>query len=118
MTSRAIDVFKVLCKELDSDRCVLFSQSFRRCVGVSHSNVIKHLFELGAELLLFLMEKSHNHQEYLKNEKFISKLAYLFDRFGALNLFNLAFEETHCNEAEYMSKMTAFEGKLNIWKIN
>ena len=64
------------------------------------------------------MEKRHNHQEHLKNEKFISKLAYLFDRFGALNLFNLAFEKIHGNEAEYISKITAFDGKLNIWIIN
>ena len=75
----------------------------------------KRIFELNAELLLFLIEKSHDCYEYPKNEKFDSKLAYLSDVFGELNVFNLAFEEFNCNVTEYMFKITAaFESKSNI----
>ena len=102
-------LFDLLCEELGLDLTVFLKHAEMR--RLSCGNVTKNVFELRAQLLIFLIEKIHDDQEYLKNDKFISKSAYLSNAFGEPNLSSLAFIKSEGNVAEYISKIPAFERK-------
>ena len=52
---------------------------------LSRRQVLKRLFELRTEVLLFLKDKGNSLSEYLESEDFVRGLAYLADIFTQLN---------------------------------
>lgn len=67
---------------------------------------------------MFFTEKEHYLQKDLKDEEFISRLAYLSDILGALSHLNLSFQGPNGIVTEFISKLGAFVRKLDLWMKN
>ena len=72
------------------------------------------VFQLRHKLFTFFKEKNHECKDDLKNDEFISRLAYLSDILQALNLKNLSFQGSNSNIAVFISKLEAFIRKLDV----
>ena len=59
---------------------------------LSRGQVLKRLFELRTEVLLFLKDKVNTLYEYLESEDFLQGLAYLADIFSHLNEINMSLQ--------------------------
>ncbi|CAG9562242.1 unnamed protein product [Danaus chrysippus] len=83
-------LFKKLCQEMGSEHEVLLYYTEVR--WLSRGQVLKRLFELREEVLLFLKNKENSLYEYLEREDFVEGLAYLADIFTHLNEINLSLQ--------------------------
>jgi len=109
-------LFARLCEDVCSEhKCLLFHTEVW---WLSHGNMTRRVFERRHELFTFFKEKNHEFKDYLENDEFISRLAYLSDIFQALNLKNLLFQGSNSNIAVFISKLEAFIRKLDVWTIN
>ncbi|GBP96598.1 Protein ZBED8 [Eumeta japonica] len=82
-------LFKKLCQEMGSEHEVLLYYTEVR--WLSRGQVLKRLFELREEVLLFLKTKKIHCMNILK-EDFVEGLAYLADIFTHLNEINLSLQ--------------------------
>ncbi|XP_030764866.1 protein ZBED8-like [Sitophilus oryzae] len=78
--------------------------------------VLKQLFELRTEVLLFLKDKGNSLSEYLKSEDLVRGLAYLADIFTQLNEINLSLQGSAVTIVDASERLKAFICKLPLWK--
>ncbi|CAG9564712.1 unnamed protein product [Danaus chrysippus] len=107
-------LFKKLCQEMGSEHEVLLYYTEVR--WLSRGQVLKRLFELREEVLLFLKNKENSLYEYLEREDFVEGLAYLADIFTHLNEINLSLQGFAVTIVDASERLKGFLGKLPLWK--
>ncbi|GBP87338.1 Protein ZBED8 [Eumeta japonica] len=107
-------LFKKLCQEMGSEHEVLLYYTEVR--WLSRGQVLKRLFELREEVLLFLKNKENSLYEYLEREDFVEGLAYLADIFTHLNEINLSLQGPAVTIVDASERLKGFLGKLPLWK--
>ena len=80
--------------------------------------MIRRVFELRHKLLTFFKKKNHEFKDYFENDDFISRMAYLSDIFQTPNVINLSFQRSNSNIGVFISKLEAFNRKLDVWTKN
>ncbi|GBP84666.1 Protein ZBED8 [Eumeta japonica] len=107
-------LFKKLCQEMGSEHEVLLYYTEVR--WLSRGQVLKRLFELREEVLLFLKNKENSLYEHLEREDFVEGLAYLADIFTHLNEINLSLQGPAVTIVDASERLKGFLGKLPLWK--
>jgi hypothetical protein len=83
---------------------------------LSRGQVLKYLFELRAEVSLFLKEKENPLLEHFERKDFIHEVANLADIFNHMNEINLSIQGPEVTIIDATEKLQAFLAKLKIWK--
>nr|XP_039252531.1 zinc finger MYM-type protein 6-like [Styela clava] len=82
---------------------------------LSRGRVLTRLFNLRGETKLFLIEISFPLAEFMTDETWLFKLAYLADIFGRLNELNTSLQDACTNIFVLRNKTDAFKKKLAMW---
>lgn len=110
-------IFTEICNELGADhQYLLFHNSVR---WLSPGKVLSRLHELLHEFNIFVIEHTATHShfiQYLEDDKWKIKLAYLADIFGHLNELNLQIQGKGMNCFIFMNKIDAFKKKMVMWR--
>ena len=107
-------VFEKLCAEMNAEhRSLLFYCSSR---WLSLGKSFERVYELLDELHAFLQQEKNQLADYLAENEFLLKLAYLCDIFAKLNKLNLSIQGANKNMLDISDKITAFTKKLHLWK--
>jgi hypothetical protein len=105
-------IFKTLCQETGAQYEVLLYHTEIR--WLSSGQVLKRLFELGAEVSLCLKEKENPLLEHFA--RIIHGLAYLADIFNHMNEINISIQGPEVIIMEATENIKASFVKLSIWK--
>ena len=65
-------------------------------------------------MLLLFKELGHRYSKDLENDKIVQRLAYLSDIFEAFNNLNLSLQARKETIVDFVSKLGAFIGKLDL----
>ena len=107
-------VFEKLCAEMNAEhRSLLFYCSSR---WLSLGKSFEQVYELLDELHTFLQQEKNQLADYLAENEFLLKLAYLCDIFAKLNKLNLSMQGADGNMLDISDKIIAFTKKLYLWK--
>lgn len=109
-----IRLFSQLCESMESDHYTLIIHTEVR--WLSKGRVLSRFYELREELLVYFTMEQVEYSDYLCDEFWCSKLAYLADIFEHLNQLNLSMQGENQNLLISTDKMAAFKDKLLIWK--
>ena len=77
-------LFEILCKEMGADHKDLLLQTKVR--WLSRDRVLLPIYEVKEQIMLFLADQKADFKHHLVGEHWWSKLAYLADVFGHLNI--------------------------------
>ena len=106
-------VFKKLCAEMSAEhRSLLFYCSSR---WLSLGKSFERVYELLDEIHAFLQQEKNQLADYLAENEFLLKLAYLCDIFAKLNKLNLSMQGADRNMLDISDKITAFTKKSCIY---
>lgn len=83
---------------------------------LSRGQVLRRLFEMREEVLLFLKDKANSLYEYFESEDFVHGLAYLADIFTKLNEVNLSLQGPAVTIVDASERLKGFLNKLPLWK--
>jgi hypothetical protein len=107
-------IYKTFCQEMRAEyEVLLYHIEFR---WLSRGQVLKRLFELMAEVSLFLKEIVHPLLEFFDKRDFIHGLAYLANNFNHMNEINLSIQGPEVTIMDGTGKLQAFLATLSIWK--
>jgi len=114
-------LFTELCKEMGSDHKHLLLYCNSR--WLSKGNVLKRLFELKDEALVFLNEHPPSKKDAVfpfkdrfHDFKWLLKVAYLCDIFATFNELNLNLQGFGLNIFKVLEKVAALIKKMTLWK--
>lgn len=108
-------VFEALCVDLNAEQTKLLFHTEVR--WLSKGNMIKRLYELKAEVEVFLLsEGNENLYKRFTNKNFIFYFAYLTDFFELLNNLNLKLQGKQINILVAYDAISAFMSKILLWK--
>lgn len=131
-------IFAKICVDMSSSHTTLLLHTEVR--WLSRGRVLNRLYELRSELVQYfenymapILEQRRKAKpakvgkkveklpeeyflEYLKDDKWIARLAYLVDIFHLLNELNLQMQGRGANCFKFHDKIEAFENKLLQWK--
>lgn len=107
-------LFKKLCTEMDSDHeALLFHTEVR---WLSKGNMLGRLYELRAEVEIFLVDKKMNDLlKHFTNPACQMNLAYLVDIFTHLNKLNIQLQGSGNKQLENVANIFIFEDKLRAF---
>jgi hypothetical protein len=105
-------LFSVLCDEMESEYTQLLLHSEIR--WLSRRKVLKRLYELRQEALLFLNELNCDYASLLVDEVWLTTLSYLSDIFSKLNELNLSLQGGSLTVLDAYDKVKAFEKKTVV----
>ncbi|XP_065650503.1 protein FAM200C-like [Hydra vulgaris] len=91
-------------------------QYYKEVRWFSRGRVLKRLFELRVEVLMFLKDQESALYQILEIENFLQGLAYLADIFSYFNEINLSLQGPAVTIVDATEKLKAFLGKLPLWK--
>ena len=83
---------------------------------LSRGRVLLPIYELKEQIMLFLADQKADFKHHLVSEHWWSKLAYLADVFGHLNMLNTKVQSKNESVLTTTDKLGAFQLKLNIWR--
>jgi len=103
-------LFKKMCASMDAQHENLLLHSEVR--WLSRDKVLNRVLELKDELLMFFQnEKNDTFNNFLTNEIWCTKLAYLADIFNYLNTVNTSMQGKNENILTSTDKLSAFQKK-------
>ena len=106
-------LFQALCESMDSQHDHLLLHAEVR--WLSRGRVLSRLFELREETKHFSREMNSPLAEFLLDEMWLCKLAYLADIFGRLNELNTSLQDPCPSIFVLRKKTEAFKQKLALW---
>ena len=106
-------LLQALCESMDSQNDHLLLLAEIR--WLSRGPVLSRLFELRKEAKHFLREMNSPLAEFLLDEMWLCKLAYLADIFGRLNELNTSLQGPCTSIFVLRKKTDAFKQKLALW---
>ena len=107
-------LFKLLCKDMQSElEALLYHTNVR---WLSKGNMLKRLYELREEVILFLDSRNKDLCNRFRSERFQLSLAYLVDIFEAINALNLQLQGRNINIIKQYDTVRTFIAKLDLWK--
>ena len=106
-------LFEILCKEMGADHKNLLLHTEVR--WLSRRRLLLHIYELNEQIMLFLADQKADFKHHLVSEHWWSKLAYLADVFGHLNMLNNKMQGKNESVSTATDKLGAFQVKLNLW---
>lgn len=109
-----IRLFPQLCESMESDHSTLIIHTEVR--WLSKGRVLSRFDEHREELFVYFTMEQMKYSNYLCDEFWCPKLAYMADIFEYLNQLNLNMQGENQNLLISTDKMAAFKGKLLIWK--
>ncbi|XP_025425345.1 zinc finger BED domain-containing protein 5-like [Sipha flava] len=107
-----IRLLSQLCESMESDHYTLII--YTKVRWLSKGQVLSHFYELREELLVYITMEQMEYSDYLSDEFWCSKLAYLADIFEHLNQLNLSMQGENQNLLISTDKMAALKGILLI----
>jgi hypothetical protein len=82
---------------------------------LSRGKVLRRLFQLRHEVLLFVSEHNSDFASLIADEAWLMALSYLSDIFSKLNELNLSLQGKSFTVLDAYDKIKAFEKKLVLW---
>ncbi|KAE9543399.1 hypothetical protein AGLY_002199 [Aphis glycines] len=106
-----------MCASMDAQHESLLLHSEVR--WLSRSKVLNRVLELKDELLIFFQnEKNDTFNNFLTNDIWCTKLAYLADIFNYLNTVNTSMQGKNENILTSTHKLSAFQKKISFWRTH
>ena len=105
-------LLKALCDEMGSDHQNILVHS--EVHWLSHSGVLKRLYELRKEVEPFLIDKKSDPSHYFQDKKGIGRLAYLSDIFSYTNKLNLKLQGPDTTIFNAWNKIVSSKKKLKL----
>ncbi|KAF0745902.1 zinc finger BED domain-containing protein 5-like [Aphis craccivora] len=115
-----IRLFSQLCESIESDHYTLIILTSEHVAihtevrWLSKGRVLLHFYELKEELLVYFTMEQMEYSDYLSDEFWFSKLAYLADIFEHLNQFNFSMHGVNDNNLDVypLTANTKFNDKI------
>jgi hypothetical protein len=108
-------IFAKICQSMDSAHVGLILHTEVR--WLSRGRVLSRFYELREELLLFFQEeKMETFSNFLENDIWCSKLAYLANIFQLLNNVNTSMQGRNENILTSTDKIHGLQQKIGLWK--
>ncbi|KAM4598750.1 protein FAM200A-like [Polymixia lowei] len=107
-------LFQTLCHDSGSEHEQLLLHTDVR--WLSHGKTLLRLFELRAEVFVFLKEHLHPLAATFEDAEWIVRLAYLADVFTKLNDLNLSLQGKDSHILNMYDKVNGFIKKVNLWE--
>ena len=107
-------LFEILCKEMGADHKDLLLHA--EVWWFSRGGVLLPTYELKEQIMLFFTDQKTDFKYHLVSEHWWSKLAYLADVFGHLNMLNNKMQGENEFVLTAPDKLGAFQLKLNLWR--
>ncbi|GFW33091.1 zinc finger BED domain-containing protein 5 [Trichonephila clavipes] len=108
-------LFSLLCEDFGSKHKTLLLHTEVR--WLSRGKPLTRLFELRAELQMFLSDTSFNLIDRLYDKPWLFRLSFMADIFQKLNELNLSLQGKQTTIFQAFNKITAFKRKLEFWII-
>ena len=83
---------------------------------LSRGSVLLPTYELKEQIMLFRADQKADFKHHLVSEHWWSKLAYLADVFGHLNMLNTKMQGKNESVFTTTDKFGVFQLKLNLWR--
>ena len=107
-------LFEILCKEIEADHKDLLLHTDVR--WLSEGRVLLPIYELKEQIMVFLADQKADFRHHVVSEHWWSKLAYLADLFGHLNVLNTKMQGKNESVLTATDKLGAFQLNLNLWR--
>ncbi|XP_014298159.2 zinc finger BED domain-containing protein 5-like [Microplitis demolitor] len=108
-------LFSLMCEDYGSKHKTLLLHTEVR--WLSRGKTLTRLFELRAELQMFLSDTSFNLKDRLHKKTWLFRLSFMADIFQKLNELNLSLQGKQTTVFQACNKITAFKRKLDFWII-
>lgn len=106
-------LFDNLCSAMDAEHTQLLLHTEVR--WLSRGRVLQRFYELRDELLIFLTCEESEYADFLSNENWCTKVAFLADIFGKLYFLNKGMQGKQENILTSTDKISSFQQKLSMW---
>ncbi|GFS73616.1 zinc finger BED domain-containing protein 5 [Trichonephila clavipes] len=108
-------LFSLLCEDYGSKHKTLLLHTKVR--WLSRGKTLTRLFELRAELQMFLSDTSFNLKDRLYDKPWLFRMSFMADIFQKLNELNLSLQGKQTTIFQAFNRITAFKRKLEFWII-
>jgi hypothetical protein len=106
-------IFTALCEAMDSGyKCLLFHTNVR---WLSKGKVLARIIFLKTEVISFFDVEGNEGFEFLYDEKWWMRVAFLSDLFEKLNSLNISLQGKSENIITVQGKIRAFIEKIKLW---
>lgn len=106
-------LFNQLCSAMDSEHTQLLFHTEVR--WLSRGRVLQRFYELREELLLFFTCEESKYADFLSDDSWCAKVAFLADIFEKLNYLNKSMQGKQENILTSTDKISSFQQKLLLW---
>jgi zinc finger BED domain-containing protein 5/7/8/9 len=106
-------LFNQLCSTMDSEYTQLLFHTEAK--WLSRGRVLQRFYELREELLLFFTCEESKYADFLSDDSWCTKVAFLADIFEKLNYLNKSMQGKQENILTSTDKISYFQQKLLLW---
>lgn len=106
-------LFNDLCSAMDSEHTQLLFHTEVR--WLSRGRVLQRFYELRQDLLLFFTCEESQFADFLSDNSWCTKVAFLADIFGKLNYLNKSMQGKQENILTSTDKISSFQQKILLW---
>ncbi|KAL4153935.1 hypothetical protein QTP88_001768 [Uroleucon formosanum] len=106
-------LFNQLCSAMDSEHTQLLFHTEVR--WLSRGRVLQRFYELREELLFFFTCEESKYADFLSEDSWCAKVAFLADIFEKLNYLNKSMQGKQENILTSTDKISSFQQKLLLW---